>query len=358
MTDQTSTTLADMDLPAAGRTFLVDPTNHVARAQLEDRLRTLAVEHGEPELEQLLAEAHGHPNFFALVDALDQLSERTIISGEGHGFECVLLALPMVLASDKPIRDLPPAAVKKIVAGLHEHGLLAKSETAGMQRWISTSNGLLHNHVQRKRVLLGMMSESVGRRQPMEYRNTLPVERPTSSRDGEARFLTLSIQGHIGCFERVGLWGSPELRPRLQAWMAEVAKAMKIQGYSVCSALLPCPYSLAGSKGALLAAQEQIRKLNENMIAKMVVPHTECTIQTQFSPSADRRSLTLTMRYLRGDEELARDAFEVQGLRGDDTIDVIVAMLTTHITHQVEADGFRNAAFVTEPEKREVEGSL
>lgn len=357
MTDLTSATLADMDLPTAGAAFLADPSNHAARAQLEDRLRTLAATRGEHELEQMLTQAKEHPNYGALVDALDLLSERTIISGEGNGYEGVLLALPIVLESDKPIRDLPPALTKKIAAGLHEHGLLTRSETACMQRWISTSKGLLHNHVQRKRVLLGMMSEAAGR-QPMPYRNTLPVELPTSGRDTEARFLTLSIQGPIGCIERTGLWGSPEMRPRLQAWMGEVAKAMKSQGYSVCSALLPCPYSLAGSKGALLAAQEQIRKFNENMIAKMVVPHTECTIQTQFSPSADRRSLTLTMCYLRGDEELARDAFEVQGLRGDDTIDVIVAMLTTHITHQVEADGFRNAAFVTEPEKREVEGSL
>jgi hypothetical protein len=335
-----------MDLPTAGRALLADPANHAARAELESLLRTLAANLGEHELEQLLVETKDHPNFHTLVDALDQLSERTIVSGEGNGYEGVLLALPMVLESEKPIRDLPPAAVKKIVAGLHEHGLLGRSETAGMQRWISTSKGLLHNHVQRKRVLLGMMSESTVGRQPNPYRNTLPVELPTSGRDTEARFLTLSIQGPIGCFERAGLWGSPELRPRLQAWMAEVAKAMKSQGYRICSALLPCPYSLAGSKGALLAAQEQVRRFTENTIAKVVVPHTECTIHARFSPAADRRSLTLTLRYLHEGEELVRDAFEVKGLRGDDTIDVIVTMLTSHITREVEEEGFRNAEFV------------
>lgn len=348
MTDLTSTTLADMDLPTAGRAFLADPSNHAARAQLEDRLRTLAATRGEHELEQTLHQAQGHPNYGALVDALDQLSERTIISGDGHGYEGVLLALPIVLESDNPIRDLPPALAKKIVAGLHEHGLLAKSETACMQRWISTSNGLLRNPVQRKRVLLGMMSEAVGR-QPMPYRNTLPVELPTSGRDSEARFLTLSIQGPIGCIERTGLWGSPEMRPRLQAWMGEVAKAMKSQGYSVCSALLPCPYSLAGSKGALLAAQERVRHFTNITIAKCVVPRAECTLHTRFSPATDRRSLTLTMCYLHAGEELVRESFEVMDLRGDDTIDVIVSMLTSHITREVEAEGFRNAAFATDP---------
>lgn len=353
MTDQPAATLKDIDLLTAGRELLADPKNFAYHAQLEDLLRTLAGNLGEQELEQLLAESKDHPNYNALVDTLDQLAERTIVSLDGDGYEGVLLTVPLILVSDKPIRDLPPALVKKLVDGLHEYGLLMEGETASMQRWVNTAKGLLHNHVQRKRVLIGMMNERVVGRQPTPYRNTLPVELPEPGRDTVARFLTLTLHGPIGCAERVSLWSSPQMKSRLQDWMGEIARAMKNQGYTICSALLPCPYSMAPSKGATLVAQEQIRVFMTSTISKFVVPRPECIVRTRFTQSTDQRSLTLTMQYRHEDNELVRQVIEVPGLKGDDTIDVVVSLLQTHIARAVEAGRFLDAEFIHDTETSE-----
>ncbi len=345
--------LQDMDLLTAGRELLADPTNPAARAQLEDQLRALAANLGEHELEHLLTEEASHPRRQALIDTLDHLAERTIVSAEGDGHEGVLLVVPFVLVSDKPIRDLPPAVVKKLISSLHQLGLLMRGESAALQRWINTGSGLLRNHVQRKRVLLGMMSESAVGRQPEPYRNTLPIELPSPGQNTEARFLTLSIQGPIGCLERIGLWGAPQMRPRLQAWMGAVAKAMKDQGYKVCSALPPCPYSMSINQGALLVAQELVGGFVEEAAATSGAPRAECTVHVRFSLAADRRCLSLTLRYLHEGAEVARQAVEVKELQGDDTIDVLVAMLSSHISHLVTNAGLRNAEFVHNDEALE-----
>jgi hypothetical protein len=301
----------ESDLVKASRQFLENPAAADVRVQLDAALEAAALSIQDDQMKQVIAVATNHPQRAALRAALAEMSGRKISVGEHGRYEGILLTLPLLLTSKKPVRDLPSAAAKRIADGFHRFHLLGQAGTAVVQRWLDTPTGLQLNFARRKRLLIGMMSDALNGQGAIAYRETLPRKPAPPAESISLRYLTFSIQGYCDCEGLVAHWNSAAGAHVLQGWMDEVGQVLAEQGYQLVGATSPCAYSEAIVKGTFLIAQEELRLFCTIASAEHPVSSADCRLRVTVTEMVDAGEVQLVLEYLHGDQRLSTGGVSV-----------------------------------------------